>query len=413
LRIETEDLDMTALASSAPTQNEDWLVGNPSGIQTAAALWIGSVGLLILGLQPVLLGALFNEHRINLDELGLVATAEIIAIGIGSAVATMLFSTRHLRVKSAILLVALAALNAAMSFSETPNAILLVRTLAGVVEGGMVAVSIELIARSRHAERVGGIFVALQTLAQCVLVFGLGKWVIHTTDAGATGANAGFLVLAAVSLASVVLATLVPAEYGALPKQKGSMDGVLTLRSILTLLGIFAFFMFVGAIWAFLEPIGGQNGIDSQTVAFMVSASLAAQVVGALAATWLQAHISYRAAILACSLLGLAASVVLGIGPTLAQFWGAVLVIGFIWMFVIPFMIGQTVDADSSRSTALLIPAAQLFGAALGPLAASMLVVGDDARAVPMFSIGAVIASLILFGLFLIAARRRLKREVA
>jgi hypothetical protein len=42
-----------------------------------------------------------------------------------------------------------------------------------------------------------------------------------------------------------------------------------------------------------------------------------------------------------------------------------------------------------------------------------MLVVGDDARAVPMFSIGAVIASLILFGLFLIAARRRLKREVA
>ena len=203
---------MTALASSAPTQNEDWLVGNPSGIQTAAALWIGSVGLLILGLQPVLLGALFNEHRINLDELGLVATAEIIAIGIGSAVATMLFSTRHLRVKSAILLVALAALNVAMSFSETPNAILLVRTLAGVVEGGMVAVSIELIARSRHAERVGGIFVALQTLAQCVLVFGLGKWVIHTTDAGATGANAGFLVLAAVSLASVVLATLVPAD---------------------------------------------------------------------------------------------------------------------------------------------------------------------------------------------------------
>jgi hypothetical protein len=98
---------------------------------------------------------------------------------------------------------------------------------------------------------------------------------------------------------------------------------------------------------------------------------------------------------------------VLGIGPSLAQFWGAVLVIGFIWMFVIPFMIGQTIDADSSRSTALLIPAAQLFGAALGPLAASMLVVGDDARAVPMFSIGAVIASLVLFALSLIATRRR------
>jgi MFS transporter, DHA1 family, inner membrane transport protein len=393
--------------SSAPAPNPDWLVGNPSGVQVAAALWVGSVGLLILGLQPVLLGALFDEHRISLDELALVATAEIIAIGIGSAVGAMLFSTRHLRVKCAILLLALAALDAAVSHSETPNAILLVRTLAGVVEGGMVAVSIELIARSRHAEWIGGIFLTLQTLAQCGLVFGLGKWVIHATDAGATGANTGFLVLAVVSLVSVGLAALVPTEYGELPRQKGSMDGVLTLRSILALLGIFAFFMFVGAIWAFLEPLGRQNGIDSQTVAFMVSASLAAQVLGALAATWLQAHIGYRAAILVCSLLGLAAAAVLGIGPTLAQFWGAVLVIGFIWMFIVPFMIGQTVDADSSRSTALLIPAAQLFGAALGPLAASMLVIGDDARAVPMFSIGAVIASLVLFGLFLIAARRR------
>jgi MFS family permease len=185
------------------------------------------------------------------------------------------------------------------------------------------------------------------------------------------------------------------------------MDGVLTLRSILALLSILAFFMFVGAIWAFLEPLGGQNGIDAQTVAFMVSASLAAQVLGALAATWLQAHIGYRVAVIVCSLLGLTASIVLGIGPSLAQFWGAVLVIGFIWMFVIPFMIGQTIDADSSRSTALLIPAAQVFGAALGPLAASMLVVGDDARAVPMFSIGAVIASLVLFALSLIATRRR------
>jgi hypothetical protein len=34
-------------------------------------------------------------------------------------------------------------------------------------------------------------------------------------------------------------------------------------------------------------------------------------------------------------------------------------------------------------------------------------VVGDDARAVPMFSIGAVIASLVLFALSLIATRRR------
>jgi len=64
----------------------DWLVGNPTGGQLASALWIGSVGLLILGLQPVLLGALYTEGHVSGDELALVATAEMIAIAIGSAI---------------------------------------------------------------------------------------------------------------------------------------------------------------------------------------------------------------------------------------------------------------------------------------------------------------------------------------
>jgi DHA1 family inner membrane transport protein len=396
-----------AQTNPASAQNQDWLVGNPSAVQIVAALWIGSAGLLILGLQPVLLGALFNEHRIDLDQLALVATAEIIAIGVGSALAAMLFSTRHLRLKSTILLLALAALDYAMSLAGSPNAILIERALAGLVEGGMVAVSIELIARSRNAERMGGYFVALQTLAQCALAFGLGQWVIQSTQASATGANAGFLVLAVVCVASVVVAFLVPAEYDEIPKQGGSIDGVLTARSILALLGILTFFMCIGAIWAFLEPLGGRHGIDSQTVAFMVSASLGAQVLGALAATWLQGRISYRAAILGCGVVTIAAAAVLGIGASLSMFWLAVLAIGFIWMFIIPFQIGQTVAADSSRSAALLVPAANLFGAALGPLAASIFVAGDDASAVPVFSIGAVVVSLALFGLFLMTSRRR------
>ena len=51
--------------------NGDWLVGNPTGAQLASALWIGSVGLLILGLQPVLLGALYTEGHVSGDELAL------------------------------------------------------------------------------------------------------------------------------------------------------------------------------------------------------------------------------------------------------------------------------------------------------------------------------------------------------
>src|SRR5579872_4953582 len=37
--------------AASPGRDSDWLVGRPSGVQVWAALWIGSVGLLILGLQ--------------------------------------------------------------------------------------------------------------------------------------------------------------------------------------------------------------------------------------------------------------------------------------------------------------------------------------------------------------------------
>src|SRR5947207_163185 len=77
------------VTDATQAENGDWLVGNPTGPQLASALWIGSVGLLILGLQPVLLGALYTEGHVTGDELALVATAEMIAIAIGSGVAAV------------------------------------------------------------------------------------------------------------------------------------------------------------------------------------------------------------------------------------------------------------------------------------------------------------------------------------
>ena len=171
--------------SSTSLADPDWLVGSFSRRQLIAALWIGSVGLLILGLQPILLGAMFAEGRVSLDELAVVATAEILTIAIGSAIASLLVSTRRLTMKSVVLLLALAVLNCAMSYATSAAGIVIVRSLAGLVEGAMVAVSIELIARSTHAERLGGFFVTLQTLAQSVIALVLARWIVPT--AGSSG----------------------------------------------------------------------------------------------------------------------------------------------------------------------------------------------------------------------------------
>ena len=90
------------------------------------------------------------------------------------------------------------------------------------------------------------------------------------------------------------------------------------------------------------------------------------------------------------------------------MFWVAALAVGFVLMFIIPFQVGMAVAADHSRSTALLVPAANLLGAGLGPLAASVFIAGDDVSPVPYFGIGAIIVSAALMAALWALLRRPL-----
>ncbi|WP_245451863.1 MFS transporter [Mesorhizobium waimense] len=390
------------MASNAGHQgNGDWLVGNPTGAELASALWIGSVGLLILGLQPVLLGALYTEGHVSGDELALVATAEMIAIAVGSGVVAMLLAARNMRWKSAVLLILLALANWWTAYAASPNSLIAARAVAGLAEGGLVAVATELIARSRRAERIGGYFVTIQTLMQCALALLLALYVIP-----AAGSAGGFIALALVCLASLVIAWKVPGNYADLPKGE-NLANVLTVPSMTALLSVFCYFMFFGAVWAFLEPLGAQYGIDGRTVGLIVSASLAVQVLGAMTATVFEARIDYRLAIAAIGAVALVSCLVLAGGPGLTTFWVAALVMGFILLFIVPYQIRLAITADETRTAVLLVPAAQLFGLAIGPIAASLLIDGKDFRPVPEFAAASALASVILLGLFVLVSRRR------
>ncbi|MER9584827.1 MFS transporter [Mesorhizobium sp. M0276] len=381
--------------------NDDWLVGNPTSSQLSSALWVGSVGLLILGLQPVLLGALYTEGHVSGDELALVATAEMIAIAVGSAVVAMLLSAHKMRWKSAVLLLLLALANVWTAYAATANTLIATRALAGLAEGGLVAVATELIARSRRAERIGGYFVTMQTLAQCATALLLALYVIP-----AAGSAGGFIVLAVVCVVSLAVAFTVPGDYADLPKDE-NLANVLTAPSLTALLSVFCYFMFFGAVWAFLEPLGAQYGIDGRTVGLIVSASLAAQVLGAMTATVFEARIDYRLAVATIGVVALVSSLVLASGPDLTTFWVAALVMGFILLFIVPYQIRLAITADETRTAVLLVPAAQLFGLAIGPIAASLLIDGKDFRPVPEFAAASAVASVLLLGLFVLVARRR------
>lgn len=372
--------------------NTEWLVGNPSRTNVFAALWAGSVGLLVLGLQPILLGALLTGGRVNFDQVALAATVEILAIGIGSVISAFMLGSGAVRLKAAICLVLTAGFNHATAVTDGPTAVILTRGLAGLAEGGLVAFAVELIARSRHPGRIGGYFVSLQTLGQAGIAVLLALWIVPRW--GATG---GFEVLALVSALSLVCVALLPANYGTLPKPvEQTASGLWRFAPLTALLAIFAFYMFLGSLWAFLEPLGGDAGIAATVIGLMVSFSLVAQILGAAISTTVEARLPFRPVLAVAAVLALAIALAISMHPPALVFWFLAMGIGFIWLFVVPFQIRLAVDADASRGAALLVPAAQLFGAALGPAGASVFIEAGSAKGVAYFAAASAAASVVL-----------------
>ena len=80
---------------------------------------------------------------------------------------------------------------------------------------------------------------------------------------------------------------------------------------------------------------------------------------------------------------------------------------GFLWMFVLPFLVPMIIEADPTRRAAVLIGGAQVLGCSFGPFVASMMVTEIDARAAISFG-GAcmIVAVLIAFGLHQIRPKK-------
>jgi hypothetical protein len=85
----------------------------------------------------------------------------------------------------------------------------------------------------------------------------------------------------------------------------------------------------------------------------------------------------------------------LGSGQSVA-FWLLGCTLGSLWVFLQPFHIKLALAIDPSGQIAALVPAAQILGAAMGPLLASFVVAGE--KATPVFSVSASLALVAFAG---------------
>lgn len=371
--------------------------------QICAALLLGSLALLILGLQPLLLGELFTSGRATLDGLGLVAMGEIVALGLG-VIAGEAVGLR-MGLPRVLVPASLLAIAADLASAQASGDLLLLglRALAGLGEGLLLWAAVALIVRQPAAERLSGLFMALQTLCQGLLAAVLALWILPRL-----GSAGGFVLLAAVTALALPLTAVLPRRLAAVetvqaatPRRNWSPAQALLLAFVGMQLAA------VGALWAYLEPYGEALGLRAAEAQLLIAATFGTQLLGGLTSALLVTCLPAATTLaLATLLLGSLAVLIYGLDPGAYLTFGALcLVFTFIWQTLTPFQISLALRLDPTGRVATLVPSLQLLGSAAGPALASLWLEGAEVRPAALTSALLAIGALGLAALLALSTR--------
>ncbi len=358
--------------------------------EAAALIAVGCNSLLVLGVLPILLGALADAGRLSNSEIGLSAMVELLSMGASTGLMGLVRRPRRLKGIGAAfsLAVALADLTS-LRLSHGP--LILARGGAGASEGVLLWITVGMIARTATPERWAGVFFTAQTAAQLVLCILLAQIVLPRF-----GPNGAFVALATVAALGVGAAVFTPSAFSPLTARPED-SGAPPPRGIIALVACLLFVAGGGAIGVYLEPLAHEAGLGAGVAGAALWTSLIGQVIGGALATFLAGRVRYVFVFVTGAAISLGIWALLGLDLPGWAFITDNAVSGVVAMTLAPFIAPMTIEADPSRRAAIQSGAAQLLGGALGPLLSSFVVDAQDVRGVLWLGGG-----LLLLGLAII-----------
>ncbi|MBY8824921.1 hypothetical protein [Sphingomonas colocasiae] len=358
------------------------------------ALCVTATGGITSAMQPLLLGALREEGVISAVRLGQISTVELLAIAVSSAILVLFFRLdRPRRVATAgacLMLVSHLAVPVVLH-----ELIIVVRAFAGLGAGLLMWVITSVVASDAHPSRVAGTYIFLQTLLGLGLSSVLGVVVLP-----AFGAGGGYVALGMVAAAAAILSRLLPTRDDAARPPLGLNGTFGSGRALAALMGVMAVLGGMTAIWVYNGPMAGERGFGVATVRVAVVVAIACQMAGSLAALSMPRGFPAGMAVVAMTLLTGGVGALLLFGARTPDIYIASYgMLGFAWMFMIPFVIPFLLSLDPTGRIVMMATSVQVLGNAGGPFLASFVVAQAGAKGAPMTSLALVIGGLILFAL--------------
>lgn len=351
-----------------------------TGRTLATSIVIGSCALLVLGVQPVLLGAMVQEGRLAEAQVGNLVTIEMLAMVLGSLAGIGLLRKTGARVVIGFAGLVLVAVNLIMTGHSGMAILAPVRAVAGLSEGVLVASALVAISRVTRVERASAIFLAVQTLLQAIVAAAL-------PFVSITGSRTDNALVALAGAGAIAATSALSLPQYLRPTAPDSERGALNRASLTALLGAGLFLGAIVSVWSYFGLWLIHYGYPPTFEGTAISLCLVAQVAGALTAARFGERLPNRQTISACALAGAFLIALFFVSRSNATAILAVSVaFGFVWLFTLPFFAGWLIEIDPGRRAVLYLTAFQLGGAALLPSLAGVAVGSFSVDAALIFS---------------------------
>ncbi|MBI1407938.1 MAG: hypothetical protein GC145_17625 [Caulobacter sp.] len=351
------------------------------------ALAMGSLAMMVTGLQPLLLSELADAGRLSPALVHPAAIVDMLCMAASVAGCALLVPPTALRrwagaAATGCILVGLGALIA------HDGQFLVLRALGGLCGGVLIWITVGMIARQPRPEPWAAAFFLAQSAGQVILA-----GVAVSLLAPRFGPAGGVLLAAGLSGLALVCALLGPTALPDLRRpQGGRRPG---RRGLLALAALFLYFAGNAALWFHMRPLAEAEGLG-QISGTIVVVTLAAQMVGAMAALALAERISRRALFGLVVGLALLAAALLATHPPAALFIAAFGLAAFAALLLGASLFGILNAADPGRRAGAISPTAQFCAAALGPLAGMAAAAGAGPFAALAVAAACALASLAL-----------------
>lgn len=360
-----------------------------------AAVLLSCAGASMFIVEPLFLGAAADAMHLNEAALGWLAGAELLGAALGSFAAVYWVSRWPWRRVAATALLVIAAGNLISTQANSLQDLMVLRFLTGLAgQGTAFALALAIVARSPNPDRLLGLAVAAQvTLAMVGLVLMPGAIAVW-------GLAGVLLPLAAFALLLLPIVAAVPAGAGrndAAPEPMPAPPPAVALG----LLAQFAWYVGVGAVWAFVERMAAAAGIAPGPIGEALALGMGLGLAGALAAAALGGGRD-RSLLFAVAMVLQAAALMMLDRPF--GWWAfavAITMFNVTWNFALPFLVGAIASADRSGRYTVLVVAAQGLGVAFGPVAGGHLATVGGLSAVVYLAVGCCVLGAALLALAL------------